>query len=140
MDYKIEFNRIMANQSEIALSTCVDGEPNVRIVNFCSDESQGNVIYFSTFQNNQKVEEIARCSKVAFTTIPHSGNAHVRVKNATVRKSSKNVYDLKDLFIKKVPSYGKLIEECGKYLILYEVYFTEADITVDINNIGKIIF
>lgn len=57
MNYTEKFGQIMTEQSQIALATCADGHPNVRIVNFCNDSNRKGVIYFSTFGNNQKVKE-----------------------------------------------------------------------------------
>jgi uncharacterized pyridoxamine 5'-phosphate oxidase family protein len=138
MDYKNEFNHIMAEQNEIALATCIEGTPNVRIVNFFCDATQNSVIYFSTFRDNQKVEEFGKNDTVAFTTVPHVGNAHVRVKNAVVKRSSKSIYDLKEEFIKKTPDYEMTIEQAGEYLALFEVHFKEAKVTVDLDNSGTI--
>ena len=139
MDFIKEFNRIMTEQSEIAVATCVGGNPNVRIVNFYCDSNQNGVIYFSTFGDNQKVEEFKKNPVVAFTTVPHGSNAHVRVKNGIVKKSSKSIYDLKDEFVKKIPDYEMTIEQVGEYLVLFEVHFKEADVTIDLENSGSII-
>ncbi|PKM66088.1 MAG: pyridoxamine 5-phosphate oxidase [Firmicutes bacterium HGW-Firmicutes-2] len=137
MDYEKEYGRIMSEQVEIALATCVDGEPNVRIVNFCYKENMNGIIYFSTFGDNQKVEEFAKNASVAFTTIPNEGNAHVRVKNGTVRKSNKTIYDLREEFIKRIPDYAMTIEQAGEYLIVYEIEFHTIDVTIDFENIGS---
>lgn len=138
MDFVKEFNRIMREEKEIALATCNEGNPNVRIVNFCYNSTSKGVIYFSTFGDNQKVEEVEKNPDVAFTTVPHEGNAHVRVKKGTVQKSNYTVYDLKDEFIKKIPDYAMTIEQAGEYLVVFEVHFQEADITIDLENSGSI--
>jgi uncharacterized pyridoxamine 5'-phosphate oxidase family protein len=75
MDFAKEFDRIMAEQTEIALATCIDRSPNVRIVNFCFKNDSKGILYFSTFADNQKVSEFVKDASVAFTTIPHEGNA-----------------------------------------------------------------
>jgi general stress protein 26 len=93
MDFLQELNRIMGEQNEIALATCVDNIPNVRIVNFCYDTKKKGVLYFSTFGDNAKVEEFSKNNSVAFTTVPHTGNEHVRATNATVQKSKLTIYD-----------------------------------------------
>lgn len=138
MNFTEKFSQIMAEQSQIALATCADDRPNVRIVNFCNDSSKKGVIYFSTFGNNQKVKEFKVNSTVAFTTIPSTGNAHVRVKKATVHKSEQTIYDLRDMFVQKIPEYEMTIKQAGKYLVLYELHFEEADVTVDMKNQGSI--
>lgn len=106
MDYMKEFMRIMESQSAIALATAVANVPNVRIVNFCSDNQNKGVLYFSTFKNNRKVKEFAENSQVAFTTIPIGTNEHVRANKATILKSNLTIYDLKEAFIKKIPDYA----------------------------------
>lgn len=138
MDFSREFDRIMMEQNQIALATCAEGQPNVRIVNCCCDDTQKNVLYFSTFRSNQKVKEFKKNSTVAFTTIPSTGNAHVRVKSATVQKSERTVYDLKDAFCRKLPDYEMTIKEAGKYLVVYELHFDKADVTADMENRGSI--
>ena len=75
MNMKTEFLRIMAEQTEMALATSVNNIPNVRIVNFYFDPSE-NILYFSSFKDNDKVKEIEENPSIAFTTIPHTGNQH----------------------------------------------------------------
>ncbi|MDU4412053.1 MAG: pyridoxamine 5'-phosphate oxidase family protein, partial [Streptococcus sp.] len=79
MNTKTEFLRIMAEQKEIALATSVNNIPNVRIVNFYFDPSE-NILYFSSFKDNDKVKEIEENPSITFTTIPHTGNQHVKAK------------------------------------------------------------
>ena len=58
MDTIKEFKRIMDTQTELALATMgTDGTPNVRIVNYYFNLTN-NVIYFSTFKDNEKVHVI----------------------------------------------------------------------------------
>jgi uncharacterized pyridoxamine 5'-phosphate oxidase family protein len=138
MDYLKELNRIMESQSEIALATAAENAPNVRIVNFYYDTQNKGVIYFSTFKNNRKVKEFAKNSQVAFTTIPVGSNEHVKTNNGTVQKSNLTIYDLKEAFIKKIPDYGETIEQAGSHLVLYEIHFKEAVVTLDFTKIGKV--
>ncbi|MEG0353966.1 MAG: pyridoxamine 5'-phosphate oxidase family protein [Cellulosilyticaceae bacterium] len=139
MDFLKAFNRIMEEQSEIALATCVDNIPNVRVVNFYYDTRNKGVIYFSTFADNAKIEEFSKNKIVAFTSIPHEGNEHVRVVGATVKKSELTVYDLKEAFIKKNSDYEITIEQVGDQLILFEVKFEQADVTIDFTQSKTII-
>ena len=140
MDYLKEFNRIIATQSVVALASAVNNLPNVRIVNFYYDAQKEGIIYFSTFKNNQKVKEFFKNNKVAFTTIPVGNNEHVKTNNATVHKSELTIYDLKEAFIEKIPDYAETIEYVGSKLLLYEVHFNEAIVTLDFNNIGKLTY
>ncbi len=133
MNTKQEFTRLMNTQTEIALATCADGQPNVRIVNFYFDEA-AKVMLFTTFGDNEKVKEFEGNNKVALTTIPHTGNEHVKAKG-TVQKSSRTVFDAAEQFIKKIPDYKDIIEQAGDYLILFEIAFESAVITLDFENI-----
>ena len=136
MNVKTEFLKIMAEQTEIALATSVDNIPNVRIVNFYFDPAE-NILYFSSFEGNDKIKEINSNPYVAFTTIPHSGNEHVKAKGM-VKKSSKTIFDVAEQFIAKIPAYKDTIEYVGESLILFEVRFDTAIVTKDLNTIKKL--
>ena len=123
----------MAEQTEIALATSVDNIPNVRIVNFYFEPAE-NILYFSSFEGNDKIKEMNSNPYVAFTTIPHSGNEHVKAKGM-VKKSSKTIFDVAEQFIAKIPGYKDTIEYAGESLILFEVRFDTAIVTKDLNTI-----
>ena len=126
----------MAEQTEIALATSVDNIPNVRIVNFYFDPAE-NILYFSSFEGNDKIKEMNSNPYVAFTTIPHSGNEHVKAKGMA-QKSSKTIFDVAEQFIAKIPGYKDTIEYAGESLILFEVRFDTAIVTKDLNTIKKL--
>jgi len=126
----------MAEQTEIALATSVDNIPNVRIVNFYFDPAE-NILYFSSFEGNDKIKEMNSNPYVAFTTIPHSGNEHVKAKGM-VKKSSKTIFDVAEQFIAKIPAYKDTIEYAGESLILFEVKFEIVIVTKDLNTIKKL--
>ena len=123
----------MAEQTEIALATSVDNIPNVRIVNFYFDPAE-NILYFSSFEGNDKIKEMNSNPYVAFTTIPHSGNEHVKAKGMA-KKSSKTIFDVAEQFIAKIPGYKDTIEYGGESLILFEVKFETVIVTKDLNTI-----
>lgn len=136
MNIKTEFLKIMAEQTEIALATSVNNVPNVRIVNFYFDPAE-NILYFSSFEGNDKIKEMNSNPYVAFTTIPHSGNEHVKAKGMA-KKSSKTIFDVAEQFIAKIPGYKDTIEYAGESLILFEVRFDTAIVTKDLNTIKKL--
>ena len=105
----------------------------MRIVNFYFDPKE-SVLYFSSFKENDKVKEIKVNPHVAFTTIPHSGNEHVKAKGI-VQKSSKTIFDVADQFIAKVPNYKNTIEYAGESLVLFEIRFDTAVVTKDLSSI-----
>ena len=137
MNMRDEFERIMREQREIALATTTDGLPHVRIVNFyyASEERR---VYFATFKDNEKVVELAANPNIAFTTVPHNDtNEHVRASGRAV-KSVHTVYDLAALFAAKIPRYQETIDAVGDDLILYEIAFDMAVVTVDMEHIEHI--
>lgn len=134
------FKRIMKDQSEIAVATCSGDCPNVRVVNFFYDETNEGIVYFSSFGDNEKIVEFEKNNRVAFTSIPHKGNEHVRVKDGKVQKSNYTVYDMKEGFIKKIPDYEMTIEQVGEYLVLFEIHFIEVEVTLDFEQSGTLVF
>ena len=132
-----EFKRIMDTHTEIALATVgTDGTPNVRIVNYYFNP-ENNVLYFATFKDNEKVKEIKQNRNVAFTTIPQKGNEHIKARGIALR-SEKTVFDLADCFCDKIPGYKNTIDFAGDSLILYEIHFKTATVTLDLSDIQTI--
>jgi len=128
MNYSKEFNEVMEKTINMALATSVDNSPNVRIVNFCYDAKTPGIIFFSTCRDNLKVSEFAKNSIVALSTIPAEGIAHVRTQNATVRKSSRSLEELKSLFLAQIPDFSETLEQIGDELDVYEVHMKSATI------------
>lgn len=142
MDFLKEFNRILENTNNIALATTVNDIPNVRIVNFYYNPQNKGVVYISSFRGSPKTLEFPQNNKVAFTTVPKlpdENSEHVRVTNATVQKSHLTIYDLKNEFTKKLPSYEMIIAQAGDMLDVYEIQFKEASVIIDIKQGGKVI-
>lgn len=137
MDYRKEFERMMRSQTAIALATSVEGFPNVRIVNFYYD-SDKKALYFSSFADNQKVAELEKNPRVAFTTITDSGEEHIRVKNGMVRQSIVSVEEIKDKFLAKLPEYIMSIPDVLPALVLFEITFESADVVLDFEHMDTI--
>lgn len=137
-----EFNRVMNETNRISLATTIDNIPNVRVVNFYNNPQNKEIVYFASFRGSSKTLELLQNNIVAFTTIPVSNESseHVRVKNAIVKKSDLTIYDLKNGFIKKLPSYKEIIEKSGDMLDVYEISFNEADVILDLGKGGKVTF
>ena len=133
---KHDFARIMETQTEIALASSVENNPNVRIVNFYYDNVT-NTLFFATFSDNEKIKEFEKNPNAAFTTIPHSGNEHVKAKGC-VKKSNLTIFDLAHHFVHKIPDYKDTIAQAGQHLILFEIKFDKAIVTLDFENIEMI--
>ncbi|WP_424150261.1 pyridoxamine 5'-phosphate oxidase family protein [Selenomonas noxia] len=137
MNMTDEFLRLMRTQREIALATSADNTPHVRIVNFIYVPEEGR-IYFATFADNTKVSEIAANPAVSFTTIPHDGStAHVRAVGRAVR-SERSIFEYADAFAAKIPGYDETIAAVGSELLLYEITFDTAAVTVDMEHSGTV--
>ena len=137
MNMTDEFLRLMRTQREIALATSADNTPHVRIVNFIYAPEERR-IYFATFADNAKVSEMAANNTVSFTTIPHDGStAHVRAVG-TAAPSTRSIFDLADAFAAKIPGYGETIAAVGSELLLYEITFDTAAVTVDMERSGTV--
>ena len=134
VDAKKEFYRLMEEQTTMALATCAHGQPNVRIVNFYFDK-EAQVVRFSTFMDNDKVKEITENDQVAFTTVPTFGTEHVKAKGM-VRRSEHTVREVADRFIQKNSGFRFVLEQAGDALILFEIAFLSATITLDLMNIA----
>lgn len=137
MNMTDEFLRLMRTQREIALATSTDNTPHVRIVNFIYVPEERRV-YFATFADNAKVSEMAANSTVSFTTIPHDGGtAHVRAVGRAVR-SERSIFEYADAFAAKIPGYDETIAAVGSELLLYEIAFDTAAVTVDMERSGTV--
>ncbi|WP_040571316.1 pyridoxamine 5'-phosphate oxidase family protein [Selenomonas noxia] len=137
MNMTDEFLRLMRTQREIALATSADNTPHVRIVNFIYAPEERR-IYFATFADNAKVSEMAANNTVSFTTIPHDGStAHVRAVG-TAAPSTHSIFDLADAFAAKIPGYDETIAAVGSELLLYEITFDTAAVTVDMEHSGTV--
>lgn len=129
MNTRQMFNQLMKEQTEMALATAKGTAPNVRIVNFYYDEAEKKV-FFSTFGDNDKVNEITENAQVSFTTIPKEGIKHVRA-NGEANASTKTIYDVKEGFVDRVAGYEETINQVGQFLEVYEIIFDKAVVTLD---------
>ncbi|WEV64110.1 pyridoxamine 5'-phosphate oxidase family protein [Bifidobacterium sp. ESL0732] len=126
----------MSEQTEMALATSVDNVPDVRIVNFYFDPDS-NLLYFTTFKDNNKVAEIRANGHVAFTTVPHTGNAHVKARGIA-RPSKRAIGDVAEQFDAKIPGYAETLQYGGDDMLLYEISFETATVTRDLEHIDTL--
>ena len=120
-----EFIQVLQNTKLIALASSFDDAPNVRILDFYFNP-QTKTLVFPTSSKSSKVNEFEQNNKVAFTTIPAGPGPVIRVKNATVQKSSVSIDDIKDTLIQKREGFDKLLMGLGDSVVMYEVSFNEA--------------
>lgn len=119
-----DFNNIMTKSNEVALATCKDNMPNVRVVNYVYDEKTPGVIYFATHSKSPKVLAFRENNRVAFTTLKRS--KFVSVKSATVKKSVRNSREISKKLIEKMPTYKKILDQFGGDALFFEIHFDTA--------------
>lgn len=137
MIIKNNFIRIMDTQEDIVLATNVNNCTNVIIVNFYF-ESNTNILFFATLRDNDKIKEFEENPNIAFITIPRNGTEHVKARG-TIKESNQTIFDLADRFINKIQDYKDNIEQFGQDLILFEIKFDTAIVTLDFENIDTIL-
>ena len=74
MELKQQFEQVMGSSVNMALATCVNDKPNVRIVTFAYDKNRAGKLYFSTFKGNQKIAEFAQNPNVSCMPLPEARN------------------------------------------------------------------
>ena len=133
MDITNNFLEIMKKTNNMVIaSSDSNNQPNLRTVNFYYSPDE-KILYFLTLKNSQKTVEFEQNNKVAFTTIPIEGVKHVKA-TGIIRKSQKSVQDLKNKFIEKIPEIKKNFDEGENFMVLYEVSFTKATVTIGVKN------
>lgn len=132
--------QILGDTTELALATSVENVPNVRIISYIFNAQQPGVLYFATDRLSSKVAEMLLNNKVAFTTIPRKGVAHIRSHKAIVKKSALTMGDVQELFIKDVDGYAETIAAIGGSLDIYELHAKEAMIVTGMEEPVKIVF
>lgn len=134
------FKDILAESPNLALATSVDQQPNVRIMAFAAHPDQQGTLYLLTFKGTPKTDEFQHNTHVALTTIPEPANApHVRIREATIRRSAQTLDEVSPLFMAKIPELHQAVkEQYGPALEVYEVAFSEAEIVVGPGQSGQI--
>ena len=131
MNHKEAFLKTMADTENLALATCVEGMPNVRVVTFAYDEATPGRVYFTTFKGNKKIEEFALNANVALQPLPEAADAPAQVRIfGRVQKSARELSDVGALIARKAPSFSETLSKAGPMLEAYEVRFDKAYVTV----------
>ena len=142
MNNRDAFHQALRGSNAMALATCADNVPHVRIVNFCHVEDQPGILYFTTDRTNRKVGEFTVNNRIAFTTIPPDGESvpHVRSRNAVVRKSDLALDQVSPVFIAVVPGYDQTLEAIGASLDVYEIVVRTAEVVLDYETVIEVAF
>ena len=134
MDAKAAFDQVMQKGVNMALATCVDGMPNVRVVTFAYDMKEPNKVYFATFPGNRKIQEFQNNERVCFVSLPEGELAELQVRcQGTVKLSVRPLAQIAPFFVAKMPEYQEMLDQGADVLLVYEVVFKDAQVTIGIS-------
>ena len=131
MTLKQNFEIVMEQSTNMALATSVENIPNVRIVTFGYNPAQPGHLFFTTFPGNAKIAEFAKNPNVSCMPLPESPEAGIQVRlHGTVKPSASSIEKIAPLLLKKFPAFQETLQAAKDILLVYEVNFSEAFVTV----------
>ncbi|PWG00301.1 pyridoxamine 5'-phosphate oxidase [Levilactobacillus bambusae] len=116
--------QVLGTADKIALSTSLDHDADVKIVNYVWYPDEPDTLYFSSVKDTDAVKIYDQNPDVAFITVPYDSektNPFVRGQHVTVQKSTKTIDDLLPRYLETVPGYQKVYDMIGKSLVVYEI-------------------
>jgi uncharacterized pyridoxamine 5'-phosphate oxidase family protein len=142
MDYQKSFLEVMNFARYIALATSVDDIPNVRLVDFCYLPETPGVIYFGTFRDSTKAQEMEKNTTVSLTTIPVGDGSpgNVRVTGARVERLKSRDAKVDECYFRKFPELKEWIQTLGEKSVVYAARFQKAHVTVGMEHGSDITF
>jgi len=126
--------QVLGGANKVAYATSLDNVPNLRIVNFVWDETTPNVLYFASVRDSRGVQEFLASDRIAFSTVPETGNAHVASNQATGQASQRTLAQMQPQFLAQVPNFAHVLELIGPKLALYEIRITSAEVDQGLGN------
>ncbi|MFC6164834.1 pyridoxamine 5'-phosphate oxidase [Lactiplantibacillus dongliensis] len=126
------FKQVKATTNKIALSTAVNNEADVKIVNIVWREEQPNTLYFSSVKDSPALAVYDQDPDVAFITVPNdgtAGNPYMRAQHVQLKRSTLTMQDLLPLYLDTVPNYQKVWDMIGSKLVVFELKL--KDVFVD---------
>ncbi len=131
MELRKQFETVMNESVNMALSTSVNNLPNVRIVTFAYDANKQGKVFFTTFKGNKKIEEFSKNPHVACMPLPQEPEAQVQVRIfGKVQKSDISLDEVIDIVSKKYTGGADTLKMGGDQMEIYEVCFSQAYVTV----------
>jgi len=141
MELKQQFKKVMGESVNMALATCVDNQPNVRVVTFAYDNTKADRLFFTTFKGNQKIKEFQKNPNVACMPLPKGPEAEVQARIfGMVKKSDIALHEVIALIAKKFPGDADTIQDGGDIMEVYEVCFEKAHVTIGMTEAQEITF
>lgn len=126
------FKEVKATTNKIALSTVLDNQADVKIVNFVWDETQPDTLFFSSVKTSEAIASYDQHPDVALITIPNDGtpgNPFLRARHVQIKRSTKTMTELLPLYLKTVPHYQQVWDAIGPTLVVFELKL--GDVKVD---------
>ncbi|MFD1318379.1 hypothetical protein [Loigolactobacillus zhaoyuanensis] len=126
--------QVLGGANKLAYATSLANIPNLRIVNFVWDPTTPAVLYFASVHDSSGVEEFLASDKIAFSTVPEIGNAHVASNHAVGQASQRTLAAMQDQFLTQVPDFAHVLDLIGPRLALYEIQMTSAEVDLGLGN------
>lgn len=131
MELKQQFEQVMGSSINMALATCVNNKPNVRVITFAYDKNREGKLFFSTFKGNRKIAEFAQNPNVSCMPLPQSAEDDSQVRIfGKVQQSDLSLEELIALIVPKYPDGANTLKMGGDMMEIYEVCFSEAFVTI----------
>ncbi|WP_125980739.1 hypothetical protein [Loigolactobacillus iwatensis] len=129
-----DLEKVMLGANKLAYATSLENIPNLRIVNFVWEKETPAVVYFASVHDSQGVQEFLSSKKIAFSTIPDSGNAHVATNDATGIASKRTLAEMRETFLKQIPGFDKVLNLIGDQLAVYEIHIHSTEVDLGLGN------
>ena len=120
--------QVVQSTNKIALSTAVNNEADVKIVNFVWYEAQPDTLYFSSVKTSPALKVYDQNPDIAFITIPNdgtAGNPYLRAQHVELQRSTKTMTDLLPQYLETVPNYQQVWDAIGSTLVVFELKLTD---------------
>lgn len=116
--------QVAQTTNKIALSTAVDSEADVKIVNFVWYADQPDTLYFSSVKTSPALKVYDQNPDIAFITIPNDGtpgNPYLRAQHVKLQRSTKTMDELLSQYLKTIPNYQQVWDAIGSTLVVFEL-------------------
>ncbi|AVK64146.1 pyridoxamine 5'-phosphate oxidase [Lactobacillus sp. CBA3606] len=124
--------QVVKTSNKIALSTALDHQADVKIVNFIWLAEQPDRLFFSSVKDSSALAIYAQNPDLAFISVPKDGtpgNPYMRAQHVQLRPSKKTMTELLPSYLATVPNYQKVWDLIGSKLVVFELVL--KDVYVD---------
>lgn len=121
--------QVIATTNKIALGTALDGQADVKIVNFVWFPESPDTLFFSSVKDSAALTTYAQQPDVALISVPNDGtvgNPYIRAQHVQLVRSDKTMTELLPRYLETVPNYQKVWELIGPKLVVFELRLKEV--------------